>query len=223
MVSSAGRLFIQPNDSDNIHPIEHVSLIRIDGLPNVFRAQFRIIKFLWLIFFLCFSTISLSLIVRSVQDYLAYQVITTYRLKNEMKPVIPIFTICNMNPFNSDYYIKMAKLANWSKSEWQPYMNIAPIEDFMFKTNGTYLSDEEKRAMTNLDSFIINCSYQKRPCNMSNFHYLFHTYFGNCLRFRDDRASRPETAKVSGEHNELNVEMYVGLPNELTQLAKAKK
>ena len=217
---STCRLF--PNANAIISLREHATYVRIDGIPNFFRTMLRSLKLFWLAFVLGCAAISIFLVVRSVGDYLSYQVTTTYRLKSEIRSLFPTVSICNTNPLNTEYYIRMAKMANLTTLEYQPYVNMARLEYYKFTTNGTYLTDEEKRAMTNLDGFIISCSFQNKPCNMRHLSYQYFPYFGNCLRFNDGLAYQLQTATVAGEYNELSVELYVGLPNELTQLAKTQ-
>ena len=149
---------------------------------------------------------------------------TAFRLISEEKFIFPTINICNWNPLNTDYYVNLLNAANLTSSlSTDPNFNMVSLEYYQMQTAGRYFTSEEKRALINLDGFIISCYFQNKPCNKSDFRYLFFPYLLNCIQFNsgyDLNGNRVElkVSHVSGELSELSMELYVGIPNEISPL-----
>ena len=198
---------------------KQIENVRIDGVPNILRAHFKIWKTVWFLIFVSSSIISCYLIVESAHEYLKYQVTTSYRLASQEGSPFPTVNICNVNALNSEFFIQKMNEANLLESiEADPIYNMIALERYHLQTTGQYLTSEEKRAMFDMEGFIISCTFRNKPCNMSDFRYLFLPYFLNCLQFNSGYDSDGKPVKMRQlapirQFNELKMEFYVGLPN----------
>ena len=197
--------------------------IRIDGLPNVLMSDLLVFKIMWIVVFLCSSSFCFFLVHSSFVEFFKYQVTTNLRLVSESKSTFPTISFYNMNPLNTDYYVDLLKEANITTLDPQPYYNEILLE-YQNKLNyGRYLNLTEKKAMFDIEGFIISCTFQNKPCNMSNFRYVFNPWLLSCLQFNSgfDSDGNPVEllkADVGGRYNELTIEFYLGLPNPLVDL-----
>ena len=92
------------------------------------------------------------------------------------------------------------------------------LEHYHVQTTGRYLTSEEKRAMFDMDGFVISCTFLHKPCNMTEFRYILFPYSTNCIQFNSGYDSDGRPVKVrelasSDQFNELSMELYVGLPD----------
>ena len=202
--------------SKKIH--KRIVEVRIDGVPNMLRSHLKIWQLVWLLVFVTSSVISCYLIIKSAGEYLKYQVTTSYRLVSEKKPTFPTISICNLNALNSDYFVQQMNEVNMTLLNDDPYVNMVSLEYYHVQTTGRYLTSEEKRAMFDMDGFIISCTFLNKPCNMSDFRYILFPYSTNCIQFNsgydsDGRPVRVRELASSVQFNELSMELYVGLPD----------
>ena len=215
-----------PNTEEKLR--ESMKNIRIDGLPNIFRADFLVFKTAWFLIFICLVSFCSYLTINSFLDYFKYQVTTTYRQQKETSAIFPTISICNINPLNTEYYVSLLNAANLTSSiNSDAYENFVRLEYYQMQTAGRYFTSEEKRALINLDGFIISCYFQNKPCNKSDFRYLFFPYFLNCIQFNsgydsDGNKIELRTSHTSGDLSSLSMELYVGIPNEISSLISGR-
>ena len=197
---------------------ETVKEIRIDGLPNVLMSDLLVFKIMWIVVFLFSSSFCFFLVHSSFVEYFKYQVTTNLRLVTESKSTFPTISFYNMNPLNTYYFVDLLNEANITTLDPLPYENEILLEYRTKLKYGRYLNLTEKKAMFDMEGFIISCTFQNKPCNMSNFRYVFNPLLLSCLQFNSgyDSDGNPVElleADVGGRYNELTIEFYLGLPN----------
>ena len=195
--------------------------IRIDGLPNILLSNLIAVKCVWLIAMLFAVCFCFYLIAQSVAEYVEYGVNTRVRLKSQINLEFPTISICNLFPLNSQYYVQLLNEANFTIGS-SPYTSLLLLERFHKQKTGAYFTPEQKKAMFNLEGFVISCSFKNKPCNSSQLRYTFFPWYLNCIQFNsgyDDHGNSVPISEVSfgGEKNALTLELYVGLPDELTK------
>ena len=62
------------------------------GIPNVFRAEKTILKLMWLLLFLAGTSVGIYTVVKSIMNYLDYEVVTSIKSINEMPTEFPAVT-----------------------------------------------------------------------------------------------------------------------------------
>ena len=201
----------------------NIKNIRVDGIPNYFLNDSPLLKSMWIIVFLFCSTFCVFLVNSSFVEYFKYQVTTNVRLMTETKSAFPTVSFYNMNPMNTNRYVELLKDANITSINPEPYYNEMLLNYHNKLKYGRYFNETEKKALFDMEGFIISCTFQNKPCNMSNFRYLYNPWFLSCVQFNsgfDSDGNEVELlqADVGGRYNELTVEFYLGLPNPLVDL-----
>ena len=190
--------------------------LRIDGLSNFLRVDFRVGKICWLFVFFGSTTACCYFIVSAVHSFAKFQVTTTYRLQTPTKAVFPTLSICNQNPLNSDYYVQLVQQTNANVSDVNPFYNFLSLESAYKNMTGKYFSQEQKLALFDWDGFVISCTFKNKTCNSSHFRKVFFPYFLNCLQFNSRQDHNEfEQVSIGGDKHSLTLELYVGLPNQL--------
>ena len=157
----------------------------IHGLPQLFHSKFRFIKVIWLIMICIALTLSLVLIIHHIIDYLKFDVITNAFAKFDKTP-FPTVTICNLNPFTSNYSLDLMNhfLNNFTSSRGN--MTNADLSGLkaMFKINARIFPDEKKKQLgLDVSEMILHCKFFGEPCNMTRFAWFYSMNFGNCFQF----------------------------------------
>ena len=179
--------------------------LRLEGLSNFARSRNKIQKCFWLVITILSSCVCVVLITQAMIEYLKYSVTTKTRLLQEQQSVFPTVTICQVNPFSTDYATDIMIHANAT--------NMYDLEAYTNRTTGKYLSDEEKQKMTDFDSILISCMAGITKCNSSNFEWIWHPSKYNCYRYNSKR-EHLVNANVPGWINfNLNINLYAGLPD----------
>ena len=198
--------------------MKNAKKIHIDGLKQIFGAEYLATKLFWFIVLISCASICIFLIIGSVNDYLEYNVITTNRYLREKSGVFPTITICPKNTFATEYaafvYEKIIK---------DNGINIYKIESFVKNRTGSYLNDEQKQRMNDLNKILIGCNFNSVNCSISDFQWIWHPIFGNCYQFNSgyDKYNKPIELRKSyfgGSSACLTLQLYTGLPNILSQI-----
>ena len=224
--------------------LEYTSLIKIDGVAHLFNSKSNCatIKCIWLCILLTFSCLCVYLIVNSIKEYNEYRVTTTYRLVTEQEAAFPSVHICNLNPFNTEYAIAFINLFNSTLPAVieAGRQNLSPMDldynllafestymmmqTYSKQTEGSYLTDAQKRRLSDLESILIDCEFDGRKCNASDFKWHFHNAFFGCYQFnagRDESGNQVDVKKVAEAgltNNRLSLQFYVGSSSLLDKL-----
>ena len=189
---------------------EKLKVLKMDGVPNIIRSKISVLKIAWFLMIIAFSSVCVFLIAESIVEYLHYPVTTTTRLLQEQQSVFPTVTICQINPFSTDFAAKLMEEAGAT--------NMYDLEAYANRTTGKYLSDEEKQKMTDFDSILISCKAGLTKCNSSNFEWVWHPSKYNCYRYNSKRENLVN-ANVPGWINfNLEITLYAGLPDYLSYM-----
>ena len=177
------------------------------------------------------------LIIELLVDYLSFRVSTTTRTLYETPALFPKVTICNVNPFTTQYAtgflsrinkdlnytidifdkIQMKSLSFYNKSEIIANVYYQAI----FKMNS--LNETEKRKLSHsLENLVHNCYFNAQPCSKSDFKWHFDPFYGNCWQFNSGfNGITNERVKLGynsfpGEFYGLSLIFYVNFFKNLT-------
>ena len=201
------------------------NLLRIDGLSNFFRVDLIILKIAWIFIFFCSASACFYFVVNEVLTFAKFQVVTTFRMQTPTKAVFPTIIICNQNPLNSNYFVQLLNLTNMTANRIDQFYNLLSLESAHKNITGAYLTEEQKIALFDWDGFIISCKFGNKDCNSTNFRRFYFPYYLNCLLFNSGRNQNSsneanvvefEEVSAGGDAFSLTMELYVGLPNQLT-------
>jgi hypothetical protein len=178
----------------------------IHAIPNIVRNEHYLIKMVWLIFFLVSSSFCAYFIQESIADYLNYDVITKIDIKYETKLKFPIISICNINPFNSEYF----------KETYPQFSELGMEHSYLSKA---IAYDHENRTLLGkkFNEFVINCAIKiNKSCkNESLFEHYYDVNHGNCLRYNSGRNTDGNKLEIeyifqNGIQSAFELEILIG-------------
>ena len=199
--------------------VEYIRLIKIDGLPNIFRSNNIYMCVMWLVIFVVSWCIFLGLATNTFLAYFSYRITSSTRILSEHQALFPTVTICNVNQLTSDEAMQLMTDANvtWNEDR-EAWRAILALESHSLDASGRYLSEDEKRALSySMEDMLFSCEYQGVACEASDFTWIYHPRHLNCYQFNRAHghdAHSLRRATNTGIGNELNIELYAGLPNE---------
>ena len=192
----------------------------LQGLSNIVRADSSLFQFVWFFFYIISSLVTVFLIGQSILKFMKCKVDANVRRNIVTQLDFPKITFCNRNPLSSDYFLDLYRKANVPLHKFQYYM-LLPLESYMRNTSGRYLTLAEKQNMTDLKGLVISCMFKNKPCPLKeDLIFIYEPYYQNCIRFNSgfDSAGRfIGSKKVHSTSEELSIEFYVGLPNQITE------
>ncbi|CAF0907174.1 unnamed protein product [Brachionus calyciflorus] len=218
--------------------LEWVDPLTMHGLPNIFRTKYLSIKVLWTLAFILANGACFYFIVKSVLEYLEYNVVTKIRVLEKDSVQFPAVTICNANQFLTSSAINFSTslLAennitdianstflsqNFHSPSYQLYLSYI-MGRYYVSTNAKsrLISDERKKQFgLSLNEMIISCFYSTVDCKESDWVWFYDTFHGNCFRFNTGVNSNNERIDIknttqSGKYNGLVLELFVGVPDD---------
>ena len=157
-------------------------LLKIDGVPNIFRQRTKLVeKLCWITLLLCSSSVCVFLFVGSIREYLKYEVITTNRVRQDRQVKLPSISICPINPFNTKYSVELVSEANLNfNGEFIAAMLF--LENYIHNKTGRYMNDEDKQKLTSFDNMLISCRIGNKKCNSSMFKWIWNPLYFSCYR-----------------------------------------
>ena len=201
----------------------------LTGLSNIARSESSIHQISWFLICIVSAIFTAYLVIESILNFMECKVNTTVR-RNTLTPMdFPKITFCNQNPLSSDYFLDLYKKANHKKNitlDTFQYYLLLKLESYMKNTSERHLTLAEKQNMSDLDGMIISCMFRNKPCTLRKyFIYIFDSFYLNCIRFNSgmDLFGQPVgSKKVFSSNDELSLEFYAGLPNEITSFYPSK-
>ena len=200
---------------------EEMKTLKMDGISNAARSKYVTLVLFWLVAFGACCSFCVWLVVSTFEQYYAYRVTTTIRKYSEQTYVVfPTVTMCNMNPFSTAYAVQL--LEETGQLDFVRYMSTGTLGEYaqvfanmqahLNATRGYLLTSDELQQMGNLEHMQFSCNFNQQICNATFFEFMHHPTYFICYRFnpRGDLIVLQE-----GDASQLNVEMYVGLPNQI--------
>ena len=208
--------------------IECVETLTTHGLPNLSRTKYTFIKFIWLLLTISSAGVSIYLIIKTLAEYLEYNVTTEVRLINAEESLeFPTISICNKNRFSTNYSVEMirelikTKYNHSFEDFFHPNFSnsfLSISEKIFLQENETKyffsnieMNEREKYGLSIKDS-LKYCRFMNQDCKFSDFEWFFNSKYGNCYRFNPIKPN-----KRTKENNEdgLTIEILLKNPKEL--------
>ena len=193
------------------------------GLSNIFRTKFILGKIYWsLIVIICISCVSFTMFV-SIKEFLDYEVVTKIQYHSEILPRFPAITVCNQNPFITEYsnqilnkFFNQSEIKNLQNksnaSQWEKLIELK----FLTKTYAFNMISygEKEKLGYKVNETILRCTFNLVKCDLSEFEWSYHLLYGNCFTFNSlsnkiDSAQVKNLSKV-GKMYGLQLDLFVG-------------
>ncbi len=181
----------------------------IHAIPNIIRNKFVLIKIVWLVCFLISFGGCAWFMIKSINDYLKNDVVTSFRVNYVNELTFPVIGICNLNFFNKESANEMVRKYVGNK----PLLpGVYPLR---FKTLDSY---KDNKSVIDLDpnEVIIKCIYSTEKCSKTDDFEKYYDYqYGACLRFNSGKTMNShyvDQKKVyaSGSFYGLEIEFMIG-------------
>ena len=184
------------------------------AFSSFIRNENWIIKITWLIFLLGTAIVCGWFISRSINDYLNYGVITKTIIQNVNKIKFPIVSICNINPFTTNYSTQTI-LNTFPESLIYNYSN---GYDVLAKIAFRTANDSINKALlgNRLNETIINCLFLSKTCDQYlDFEPYYDINHGNCFRFNSGKTMNGTSAPFkyvfnAGQLSALYLDLFMG-------------
>jgi hypothetical protein len=195
----------------------------LHGIPGILRTKRTFFKFVWAISFIISASVCAFMLIKSINDYFKYEIVTTTTVKTEMPSLFPEITICNSNPLMTDEAIKYVNtiLDEWNRKDFfELYSTFNENMDFtsmnLYISKLAILAKSLDKNRTNefrkslgfsIDDMLISCVFSLLHCSPSDFEWYFDSIHGNCFIFKGNQNLR---VTKEGMLNGLRLEIFVG-------------
>ncbi|CAF0942247.1 unnamed protein product [Brachionus calyciflorus] len=217
---------IIPNEIKKII-LDNIESSTSHGFPNILRSESYIIKFMWTLCLLISSGYCAYCLTKSFQDYFSYETDTQLNYKRVSQIEFPTVTFCNKFATDLNKGNEITELAKFGyiqlKSELTDltdYNEIFKFIDYNFKYQSIKFIDNFSYVGFDIDKMLLNCNFNFKGCNSSNFKFFLSSTYGFCYQFNADKSN---IRKVSspGKQAGLSLELFIGYPNKDYDLYKS--
>ena len=210
------------------------------GLLTLLYTPHLVNKLFWAINLLVSYALISYLTFMAIHTYLEYGVHTTERTVFETPAVFPKVTVCNTNPFQTEYAVDFLREINDQVAPHTDMFNRTQLNAMNYTQKHTYLTsiyaaasakmmstlvtdDERKKLGHRLDDILMLCLFNGETCTPADFIWTFDPNYGNCYVFNSgfnasgDRVGLKQLT-MGGLVFGLILQFYVGFNENLTML-----
>ena len=202
------------------------------GIPNLFRTNHTSARFMWMFLTFGSACVTAIFLTQTILEFLQFNVSTEVRLIDADEMELPIITICNKNKLSTNFSIDfmnkiIEKHSLKSEIMKREYFDLDTKNSVRFELKYdpakfifAEIPFELRESMTkSIQDMLIECKFDMKPCNASDFEYIFNAKYGNCYRFN---SKRDRYVKKANSQFGLILNLYLGQPSELDNLGLEK-
>ena len=191
------------------------------------------LKFFLFICVIISSGLCSFLIIQLIFNYLSYYVLTISRILYETPALFPKITVCNVNPFTTQYAVEFLKQIN---KDLYPNIDIFN-ESQMIKLNFSLKNElingiknsarykmnslnetEQKQLSHSLKDMMPSCYFNQEECSAKHFDWYFDPYYGNCWTFNSGQKGPLVNNSFPGEFYGFRMDLYVNFFDKLNSI-----
>ena len=154
------------------------------GFPNIIKNKSKSLKLMWTICFLISLGSCTFMIIKSIKDYLQYDVITQIRVISESPTLFPTVTICNINPFTTDYAQDFLKsFYNISSSSNTSFpQEIDPTKIAQYVKSSAFSDENRRKLGFPINETVVYAQFNSIPISHNDFEWYL-----NIMDLRDNK------------------------------------
>lgn len=195
------------------------------GLPLIIRKKNCYAKIIWMLFTALAVGLCCYMVVKTITEYLKYEVVTKIRKEIRFHVKFPIVSICNTNPFVTQAasdYIKESIRRKYNISLLNSEQLIEAVSnnqiDFFYldwlyyQTFDKNFNETLKKSFGyDVESFILKAYLNGISLNhFDDFEWYYNFFYGNCFKFN----SKGENPQFFIDDC-LEIELFSGLPYDI--------
>jgi hypothetical protein len=215
MDNKVDNINISSSKSDKILQLAKATIqsFSAHGIPKIASHENRLVKVIWLVFFLASAGTCAWFIQMTISNYLSYPVITNTNIVHQKNMIFPIVSICNLNAFTDDSTSQyVSSLISTSPSETLYYDNGNFLLEKIFANELRKNESDNSFGISDLSDVVLSCSFSGLICNLSqDFEPFYDVIYGNCFRFNSGKTVPFKTVKNAGLIGALMIELYIGM------------
>jgi hypothetical protein len=198
------------------------------SLQKIGKSKHLLIKIIWIVSSIFSISFCSYVIIKTVGEYLKYDVVTNIRVHTEIEPEYPSITFCNKNPIVKEEgrqiflnYLKEMNVTNYEEN-LETNSNFYDLSD-LYQRTMTFLltntTDEQKKKMGySLEEMTLICEFNFVKCENSEFVWFYDKEYGNCYKFNTGINSTGHSIAVRtvnsrGRGTGLNLALFIGTEN----------
>jgi hypothetical protein len=225
------------NQTTNVSPVQSKTGIKnliketvgnetSQAIIRIFDTKYISLKVFWLLCLLGCSSLCEYLVAQTCLTYLSYPVYTTTSLVHEMPTEFPKVTICNSAMATTEYalekirgvnnfvtkYIDIfdeAHLRGLSLNQLQLLIYQISIGFKALTTESSFTDESKQKLVHSFDKVLLECQFNGKKCNTSDFLWQWDPLYGNCYVFNSD-AKMSKKSVLPGAQLGLKLNVYVG-------------
>lgn len=171
------------------------------------------VRLMWLLSLLLTSGLCFYLISKTVANYLKYEVVTKLNVIYEDPSIFPTITLCNLDPFKSNYSDQDLDFFIRKNLSFLEFGNNSNIYRYYYMSN---LHEMLKNNTIRSNGLVVmNCFINfGTDCNFDYEHVnYFDFFYGNCLQYNSNETKKIyKRGKLSGISLEIYAESSLSRP-----------
>ena len=167
------------------------------GYPNIFRTKYLSIKILWVFSLMTAIGFCLFLLIRGINAYLEFNVITNIEMIDERPVEFPTITVCDLDKFQTYQAAELIREIYYSEykialgEDYEYFINLLDYYPNVYKlatakaANPSFGNSSRKKLAYDLKNTLFRCSYNNdvKLCNPDQFEWSYDYTYGNCYKF----------------------------------------
>jgi hypothetical protein len=162
------------------------------SIPKLFRTENILVKIMWTILTFISVGSCAYLIVRSFNDYLEYNVTTQIRVIDELTSPFPTITICNKDPFVTEFARQVLNTYSVDGKNFEQLLNeyvlgensyTLEYQTFLALVYNEFSEENKTKLGHSLEKSFLDCQFKFDGCNINNSRAYYDSVYGNCIKF----------------------------------------
>ncbi|CAF0708691.1 unnamed protein product [Brachionus calyciflorus] len=222
MIKEQGKISLRSELKERF--IEWCNYSTTHGIPNIARSDSKTVKLIWFVCLSAGSVYCFYSIVTILISFLSFGVLINIEVVEKAPIEFPAVTVCNLNPldrrYSQSYIDEVLSKHNISHVKDTNRIDINPhTVKYLIKAN--ILADKNltwqqiRQFGFEIDFMLLTCFYNDKPCNASDFVWVYDFDFGNCFTFNSGNDQKGNKVPIRlmnepGSDRSFKLELFLG-------------
>jgi hypothetical protein len=215
---------------NHINIIETLQSSTSHSVSRITNAKYLSIKIVWIIASVLSISACCFIIVKTISEYLKFDVVTKVRVFNELEAEFPVISFCNKDPLvkkeNRQIFLNMIEqqFNTTDYTDVDPDLMMLTYEKFMSFIFSNLTDQQKKEFGYSFEEMVLVCQFQYVNCrDFSEFVWFYHNEWGNCYRFNSGFNTTGQsiplrTTNLFSRGSGLQLALFVGIEDDAESL-----